>query len=656
MSSSQPQRLTMRQADAQDRRHRMTQQRQELTHRIRKQKKSEYLARKRQYAATTSSSSTTTTTATATSTLSAIDCIRPLILDFCSIPTLDKLRALHDALQATPLDATEENWLVVLPADDLATASSLIGHLQGPAASSPMTTTSPSEGLTLVLNILVRLTAISYTPPTSSGGSISSSSIGFSYYYGNPPVSWSSLVSHNRAWLSLLVQLAPQSETACVVLGNLVGEANSQSFVQMRQAGLIPALLSAVHQPAAAWALTNAIRHDTAEYAMVYCNDQALSAALLEQLLKEEPVATQAAWMLATLTNREEKVVQYLMSHPTFPTTLTACMKRPTCKDQLAPLVQALGNIATTSVMDGGPAFAGALLTSLPTLTPMLGQLLQIPTNREVVNQAAWLAGCLLQDARIPNHPASTIAAPHLVPLLFQELRENTPHSLDNQRELTQALWSAMMKPPQVMASSGNTSTTTTSSVPVPLPSWDLVRSSLFSLVKLAGSRVDMDASIAALSVLELLLQESSSYSAAGHINPRCRTDHELLLDALQENDITSVLEGVCDIPNNDEAAEVAANLLDNYFYKDNDDDDNDIGFMDAHNNNKNNNNFSMEHTATFLDGPFVAFGLPPAAAATDTAAPALGSNDAGMGRGMGRGRGAPMVPAWMSAGQGGSS
>ena len=122
---------------------------------------------------------------------------------------------------------------------------------------------------------------------------------------------------------------------------------------------------------------------------------------MLEQLLQEEPVATQAAWMLATLTNREEEVVQYLMSHPTFPTTLIACMKRPTCKDQLAPLVQALGNIATSSTGPDGAPFSTALLTSLPTLTPMLGQLLQIPTNREVVHQAAWLAGCLLHDAGI---------------------------------------------------------------------------------------------------------------------------------------------------------------------------------------------------------------------------------------------------------------
>ena len=567
MSSSAPrqqqQRLTLRQADAEDRRRRMTKQRHELTHRIRKQKKSEYLARKRQYA--------TTAPASMSNAESVIDFVRPLIHDFCSIPNIDKLKALHDALQVTTLTATEDNWLVVLPADDAITASSLIGHLQGPA--------STEDGLPLVLNILVRLTAISYTPPTG--------------YYGNSPLSWSSLVLHNGAWLSLLVQVAPRSETACVVLGNLVGEANTQSFVKLRQAGLIPALLSAVHQPAAAWALTNAIRHDTAEYAKVYCNDTTLSPSLLEHLLKEPAVATQAAWMVATLTNREEDVVQYMMNHPTFPSTLIECMKRPASKDRLAPLVQALGNIATCCVSEGGPPFSGEMLTKLPTLTPMLGQLLQIPTNREVVNRASWLAGCLLHDAGIPNHPSTTIAAPTLVPLLYQELRENTPHSLENQRELTHALWNALTNPVEDEMLGYQ---------PLPLPSWEKVRPALSTLVKLAGS-VDADAAMAAVSVLELLMQQ----------HPR---NLEQFKEALHEQDITNVLEKVCD-SHNEHAAEVAANLLDNYFYSDED------------------------HT----EDPDMAFGTEPNGTYSFGLAPEPSTEH----RGLGRGRGATL-PAWMSS------
>ncbi len=505
------------------------------------------------------------------------------------VPTMDALKSLHDALQVSPLEASEDNWLVVLPPGDFKSASSLIQCLLEPA--------SIPEGLPLTLNILVRLTAISFT---SSLGGYSTS------YYGETPLCWSSLVSQSDAWLSHLVQLAPQSETACVILGNLVGEVTSQSFVKLRQAGLIPALISAAHAPAAAWALTNAIRHDTAEYASVYCNDQALSAALLEQLLKEKPVATQAAWMLATLTNREEEVVQYLLSHPTFANTMIECMKRPVDIDQLAPLVQAMGNIATCSIMEGGPPFAATLLASLPTLTPMLGQLLQIPTNRDVVQQAAWLAGCLLLDAGIPHHPATTAAAPVLVPLLFQELRENTPHSLGNQRELTNALWNALTVPE---VRSDEYFRNDADIAQVQLPSWELVRSSLPTLVKLVSS-VDVDSSLAAIYVIQLLLQ-------------RTHPNQHLLREALEEHSIRSVLETLCDSPN-DEAAEAAGNLLDDYFYVENDCIENDD--VGGQNHDISNDNF--------------AFGI--------TLNDNSSENNGDMRRGFGRGRGAT-IPAWMS-------
>lgn len=567
-------RLTLKQADAQDRQQRLSSHRRELTNRIRKQKKHQYMARKRQYGATPPPDMAHSL---------EVARIQPLIKDLCSIPMLDSLQKLHDALQLTPLEASEDNWLVVLPADDSSTASSLIGHMRG-LASTP-------EGLPLVLNILVRLTSISYVPQGDS----------MLNFYGKMPLSWASLVSHNSTWLSHLVQLAPQTEAACVVLGNLVGEANGQSFVLLRQAGLIQALLSAVHRPAAAWALTNAIRHDAAEYAHIYCNDQALSAALLEQLLKEPPVATQAAWMLTALTNREENVVQYIMSYPTFAETMIACMRRPVCQDQLAPLVQALGNIATSSSYEGGPPFSTSLIANFPTLTPMLGQLLQIPTNREVVQQAASLASCLLLDAGTPEHPATTIAAPRLVPLLFQELRENTPHSFQNQCELVHALWNALSLP-----GVGSYWFAPEKTVLIPLPQWDIIRPALSNLVKLAGS-VDVDVCMATVSVIKLLIERNN--------------DQERIRMALLEADVTTVLEKVCDFGDK-EASEIAAGLLDDVFYVEEAD--------------------MEENTGDIMpDGTF-AFGLGGVG----------GSREYGFApsEGMGRGRGT-MVPAWMEQG-----
>ena len=583
MSSSH--RLTLKQADAQDRAQRLAQGRKELTSRIRKQKKHEHLARKRQYAAAPPQGEKTSGFSGA-----EVTRIHALIKDFVVTPKLESLLKLHDALQVTTLEATEDNWLVVLSAEDVATASSLIDRMREAA--------STAEGLPLVLNIMVRLTSISYTPLDGS------SSV---FYYGNPPHSWSSLVLNCESWLSHLVQLAPQAESASVVLGNLIGEANTESFVKLRHAGLVPALLSAIHQPAAAWALTNAIQHDTVEYASVYCNDQALSAALLEQLLKEKPVATQAAWMLTALTTREVEVVQYLMNHPTFATTMIDCMKYPVCKDQLAPLVQALGNIATSSTSDGGPPFSTNMITALPTLTPMLGQLLQLPTNREVVQQAAWLASCLLQYAGEPNHPATTIAAPTLVPLLFQELRENTPHSFQNQSELTQALWSALSIPP------GGDSRMF-DRVFLPLPAWNSVRSALFTLVKLAGS-VDADACMAAISVIKVLLLEEEQ-RREGVSDDRIRV-------VLVEADVTTVLEKVCDSAD-EEIGEIAASLLDTFFYID---DETDMG----HDND--NDAVLVEPDGT------LAFGL-----GTDCGDDSV---SASMTRGLGRGKGST-IPEWM--------
>lgn len=579
MPSSQ--RLTIRQADAQDRHRRFTKQREDLTRRIRKEKKSAYLARKRQFAVMPASESPHSQ--------SSIDSIQPLIKDFCNTPNLETLKVLHDALQVTSLDATEDNWLVVLPPDDLASSSALIQHLL-PAAST-------SDGISMVLSILVRLTSITFAP-LSSSSSLS--------YYGHTPLSWSTLLCQNVDWMAFLVNLAPQSETACIVLGNLVGEANTQSFVTLREAGFVQALVAAIHQPTAAWALTNAIRHDTTEYARVYCNDQALTPALLEQLLKEKPVATQAAWMLAILTSREEQVVHYLLSHPTFANTMIECMKRPVDIDQLAPLVQAMGNIATCSTMEGGAPFSGQLLTSLPPLTPMLGQLLQIPTNREVVQQAAWLAGCLLLDAGIPNHPATTIAAPVLVPLLFQELRDNTPHSLPNQRELAGALCNALTRPE---APGHEPSMSDNDWAEIPLPSWDLVRPSIATLAKLTAS-VDVDGALTAINVLQILLRRTTN-----------TPEHDLLRQSLEHHDLRHILETLCDSPNA-EVAEIAANLLDDYFYVEDEGIDNDDSHVVA------------GESSFMADQPF-AFGL------------MVNDNHTGTPRGMGRGREATR-PSWM--------
>jgi hypothetical protein len=574
-STSQPQqqRLTVKQADAEAQRSRMTQRRQQSTNRIRKQKKSDYLARKRNLPTTTSipaASATATQAETATTVNTAV--IQPLIQSYCQNPTSEHLHALQTTLRSITLTGSQDNPLVVLSQDEQSTAVALLEQLRTHAA------TPNANTVSLALQIVVQLTAISCTTQSSSSSN--------NNYYGYTPVSWSSLVSQDHAWLSLLVSLAVQEEAACVSLGNLVGDASSQVFATLRQAGMIPALVSVASQPAAAWALTNAIRHDTMEWARTYCNDQALSASLLEQLLQQPgPVATQAAWMMASLTSRESEVVQYLMRHASLKSTLVTCLERPVAKDQVVPLLQTLGNIASYE------EYVAPLLALPSNLITALGRLLQTPNlQREVLVQAAWLAGCLLCDAGVEHHPSTSIAAPTLVPILFQELRADTPHSsLEEQRELASALWNALCPPPVAVASNARTAL-----VPVRLPSKDIVRASFPTLVRLIAS-VDADAVVAAVNVVDLLLSRDD--------------DDKSLQVHLEEHDVHEALEKVCDSAIED-AADVAANLLDDYFYKDVDgDDDEEQG---------------LPHS--------MAFGNP---------------SPSGMGRGMGRGRGATL-PSWM--------
>jgi hypothetical protein len=173
----------------------MTQRRQQSTNRIRKQKKSDYLARKRNLPTTTSipaASATATQAETATTVNTAV--IQPLIQSYCQNPTSEHLHALQTTLRSITLTGSQDNPLVVLSQDEQSTAVALLEQLRTHAA------TPNANTVSLALQIVVQLTAISCTTQSSSSSN--------NNYYGYTPVSWSSLVSQDHAWLSLLVSLA----------------------------------------------------------------------------------------------------------------------------------------------------------------------------------------------------------------------------------------------------------------------------------------------------------------------------------------------------------------------------------------------------------------------------------------------------------------
>jgi hypothetical protein len=553
--------MTSKQADAKDRRHRMTQQRRNLSNKIRKQKRSEFLSKKRNLA-------------TGDSYNSSESMVRDLMLSYVQSPNEGNLQALEKALPMKVVNGSEEKPLLYLPPEEESFAIQLLECLNCHAI-------VERKLFTICLQVLVKLTAISHHKSVSEES-----------YYGRMPCSWCVIMIQNSTLIETIIKHSQNYESCILILGNLVGDPSSaQVCPALRQSGMVPALITCIQdeQLAAVWALTNAIRNDTATWASEYCSDSLLSASMLEEMLKSTSprIRTQAAWMVASLTSREEAVVQYLVSHSTFCSTLLACVERPDVENkERVPLLQALGSIATYE------ANVILFLHTLPSLIPTLIHLLQAPhTNKDLLIQIVWLVGCLFVDARIENHP-STVQAPQIIPVLFQ-LIQKQELSLEERRDIAYALWNALTLPPSCDVNPNLTI------LPPTLPNKQLVRSSLASLAGLLGSP-DSDAVMASVNVLNLVLRHDES-----------------LQIFMEEENIQSALEDLCE-STMDDAAEIAADLLDDYFYRNDDNDE------------------SMVLQSTNANGTFSFGGFP------DPVQPSLN------GLGMGRGRGMPLVPSWV--------
>ena len=401
------------------------------------------------------------------------------------------------------------------------------------------------------------------------------------------------MLSQDPEWLTYLVHAAEAHPSSIyVILGNLVGEDSTLVQSALRQAGVIHVLAKAIRNPAASWALTNAIRSDNTTPGAYYFSNNLLTPALLEQVLTEPAVSTQVAWMVESLTSREEETVKALLGQPQFISTLLNCLENPSSSsssnDQILAIIQTIGNIASFENC------ATQFLLSFPQLPNLVGRCLQQQrsggnNNRELVSQCAFVASCLLYGAGLPDHPSTNIAAPVLVPILFQQLDQDQYcyRSLDEKREIANALWSALDLIPEPPI------------VPIAIPPYKDLRPSLLTLVQMLESP-DADAVTATVNVLDSLLR---------------RNDDEFRLWC-EEEGIRDALEAICD-SSMEEAAEVAANMLDDFFYNFDDDEP-----------------LEMEET-TPSDGFF-------------------GGTAGGVGqqpeqsRGIGRGRGA-VVPSWMS-------
>jgi hypothetical protein len=136
---------------------------------------------------------------------------------------------------------------------------------------------------------------------------------------------------------------------------------------------------------------------------------------------------------------------------------------------------------------------------------------------------------------------------------------------LEEKRELACALRNALSLPPTAAADPK------VPVVPVPLPSVDIIGLSLSTLVDLISS-VDSDAVLAALHAVDSLLHAVDDLLL-----------RRVLLTLLEEANIEAALESVCDNTALEAAGEVAANLLDDYFFDDDNEEEDlplpDVGF-----------------------------------------------------------------------------
>lgn len=653
-SSSSDQRLTPRQREAEDRRSRMTQRRDEASSRIRKAKKSTYLAQKRGLSSTSIGVATTITSSRSQS--ASADHFRSLLQSYFQDRSAEGLRRIQSAIASLAIAAPSnrtfvDNPLLILEQTDQELAKQFLELLKAQAVEAiPIATAPGGHAVTIlcsILECLVQLTSLQHQPAgqTSFGKTSSDDN-----YYGSVPFTWVELII-DAGWLNVLGQATTTLQTkenaikvteyACIILGNIFGE--SRQYVPAAQK---PAWISFLIQAvpvtptSAAWALTNMIRNDHTSLASTYCSENLLSSSLLLQWLEQPSIATQTAWMIASLTAREPEVVLYLCRHLSFPSALVTALDNPVTPDQAEPLLEALGNIASN------PSMVPPLLLQVncPTLLPIVQRyLLQTPSTRqhkEILILTAWLAGCLLVDAGIESHPSTLFAAPLLVPILMGRLGSGR-FDLKEDREFVSALWNAFSWPPDCVDHANESTNSESRKGPPPavkavVSLETLQPSTVQGLVQLVGSS-DADAVVASVHVLSALLRWHDDQ----------HTMQQSFVIVMQGESVPDVLERVCDSPL-EIAAEVAADLLDDFF------DEDALEGRSGEDSIMNDNYSWMQLSApaglenTFQPTPRVGFGGQGMGIGSTGTATTEPNSSSVNGLGRGRGRGA-ILPAWMS-------
>ena len=324
--------------------------------------------------------------------------------------------------------------------------------------------------------------------------------------------------------------------------------------------------------------------------------------------------------------------------------------------------------ITTTSSIAGGGTEDTSLLALMKTLLQW-GQQGRLQTSD--YTQLLWLSGCLLCDAGTQQHPSTTLAAPSLIPLLSQGLQDNElavtsqANALECKREGVLALWNAISTPPcddpeqqeQLQRSSFFQETLT---VLLQL----ILKANANDGTNSPNATISNDGYDTLMALKKLLLsQDVDAMHASMHIiNAILRTIPSTRVPFMEVNG-NEALEAVCDLPlGNDpastDAADMAADLIDDFFDSDRQDEE-----------GPDDDQFADPVLQPAQAGGTFVFGLDAAArqnapiflptlqaedmtmnAPTISAAGSDSSVDLGIGHGRGRGRGrgrGHVLPAW---------
>ena len=460
-------------------------------------------------------------------------------------------------------------------------------------------------------------------------------------YYGWVPLTWSDMILEDPTLVPRLLSSVPHVTVVSNILGNLLQQAGSSavnqfwpawttivdnlpatsylcaamvqkdvtslasSFLQYLTTHKLALLLLLLHhqQPAAA-TTTSTISATTSE------NNMADSSFLLVDL----------AWILEGISRREDSAVRQMCQDETLLQALATLMAEQTATQNVAflfPAVKALGNMAVAC--DG---------LCVPVLVSHFSDTLRQILEKGILLESVKTASCLLFDAGLPGHPSTLVALPSFAPSLIRMVVLGT---LDWKREAAVALELALADPPFYWTRINSGAFKEEEQLQNRTDRiWEAIPENkhIFLLALLDVSTLpDMVASLSAIRVLDRFLRR-----IPGSPQALAECHHEDVVDRLHA--ILAVGSNDPNYSDVNDRAEIALDLLDDFFEKTEDDQEDDDVDLSV----------PLTESLEVRGGTF-AFGVPPEPL-QQSQPPLLQERPPPSSRGRGRGR---LLPAWMT-------